>query len=90
MSLNLPCSLTRRSRSGLPLAYRPDLGVYTRQLRKCLSPLTSARGGVALEIRRWEDDVGSAGSPPPISTFRTMLVAGHPLARAAAAALEAR
>jgi len=46
-------------------------------------------GGVSLEIRRWEDDVGFRRLDPAIYTFRTTLVAGHALARAAAAALEA-
>jgi hypothetical protein len=52
-------------------------------------PVDLSAGGVALEIRRWEDDVGCRRLDPAISTFRTMLVAGHPLARAVAAALEA-
>ena len=52
-------------------------------------PVDLSAGGVVLEIRRWEDDVGFRRLDPAISTFRTMLVAGQPLAGAAAAALEA-
>lgn len=51
-------------------------------------PIDLSAGGVALEIRRWEDDVGFRRLDPAISTFRTMLVAGQPLAMAAEAALE--
>jgi hypothetical protein len=51
-------------------------------------PVDLSAGGVALEIRRWEDDVGFRRLDPAIYTFRTLLVAGQPLARAAAAALE--
>ena len=46
-------------------------------------------GGVSLEIRRWQDDVGFRRLDPAIYTFRTTLAAGQALARAAAAALEA-
>ena len=52
-------------------------------------PVDLRAGGGVLEIRRWEDDVGFRRLDPAISTFRTMLVAGQPLAGAAAAALEA-
>jgi hypothetical protein len=44
-------------------------------------------GGVALEIRRWEDDVGFRRLDPASYTFRTTLAAGHALAVAAEAAL---
>lgn len=44
-------------------------------------------GGVALEIRRWEDDVGFRQFDPASYTFRTTLAAGHPLTLAAEAAL---
>ena len=46
-------------------------------------------GGVALEIRRWEDDVGFRRLDPASYTFRTTLASGHPLAMAAEAALAA-
>jgi hypothetical protein len=46
-------------------------------------------GGVALEIRRWEDDVGFRRLDPASYMFRTTLTAGHTLAMAAAAALAA-
>ena len=46
-------------------------------------------GGVSLEIRRWEDDVGFRRLDPVSYTFRTTLAAGHPLAMAAEAALAA-
>ncbi len=52
-------------------------------------PVDLGAGGVVLEIRRWEDDAGFRRLDPAISTFRMMLVAGHPLARAVEAALEA-
>jgi hypothetical protein len=45
-------------------------------------------GGVALEIRRWEDDVGFRRLDPASYTFRTTLTAGNTLAMAAEAALE--
>jgi hypothetical protein len=44
---------------------------------------------ICLEIRRWDDDVGFRRLTPTIATFRTMLAAGQPLARAAEAALVA-
>jgi hypothetical protein len=52
-------------------------------------PVDLSTGGVALEIRQWGDDVGFRRLDPAIYTFRTMLVAGHALARAAEAALTA-
>jgi hypothetical protein len=53
------------------------------------APVDLNAGGVSLEIRRWEDDVGFHRLAPAISTFRTTLAAGHALARAAEAALAA-
>ena len=53
------------------------------------APVDLNAGGVSLEIRRWEDDVGFRRLDPVISTFRMTLVAGHPLAMAAEAALAA-
>jgi hypothetical protein len=53
------------------------------------APVDLNAGGVSLEIRRWEDDVGFRRLAPAISTFRTTLAAGHALARAAEAALAA-
>jgi hypothetical protein len=53
------------------------------------APVDLNAGGVALEIRRWEDEVGFRRLDPVIHTFRTTLVAGHALARAAEAALAA-
>ena len=44
---------------------------------------------MALEIRRWDDDVGFRRLDPASYTFRTILAAGHPLAIAAEAALAA-
>jgi hypothetical protein len=44
-------------------------------------------GGIALEIRRWEGDVGFRRLDPASYTFRTTLAAGHPLTLAAEAAL---
>jgi hypothetical protein len=58
-------------------------------VEQSLLPVDLNAGGVALEIRRWEDDVGFRRLAPAIAMFRTMLVAGYPLARAAATALEA-
>jgi hypothetical protein len=46
-------------------------------------------GGVSLEIRRWQDDVGFRRLDPAMYTFRTTLATGHALARAAEAALAA-
>jgi hypothetical protein len=43
-------------------------------------------GGVSLEIRRWEDDVGFHRLDPAVYTFRSTLAAGYALARAAEAA----
>jgi hypothetical protein len=51
------------------------------------APLDLNEGGVSLEIRRWEDDVGFRRLDPAIYTFRSTLAAGHALARAAEAAL---
>ena len=53
------------------------------------TPVDLNAGGVCLEIRRWEDDVGFRRLDPVISTFRTALAAGQPLATAAEAALAA-
>jgi hypothetical protein len=53
------------------------------------APLDLNEGGVSLEIRRWEDDVGFRRLDPAIYTFRSTLAAGHALARAAEAALGA-
>jgi hypothetical protein len=53
------------------------------------APVNLNEGGVALEIRRWEDDVGFRRLDPAIYTFRTTLAAGHSLAMAAGAALAA-
>jgi hypothetical protein len=53
------------------------------------APVDLNEGGVCLEIRRWEDDVGFRRLDPVIYTFRTALAAGHALARAAEAALAA-
>lgn len=44
-------------------------------------------GGVSLEIRRWEDDVGFRRLDPAVYTFRSTLAAGQALARAAETAL---
>ena len=52
-------------------------------------PVNLDEGGVALEIRRWEDAVGFRRLAPAIYTFRTTLAAGHPLTMAAEAALAA-
>jgi len=46
-------------------------------------------GGVSLEIRRWEEDVGFRRLDPASYRFRTTLAAGHPLAMAAETALAA-
>lgn len=51
------------------------------------APVDLNAGGVALEIRRWEDDVGFRRLDHSLYTFRTTLAAGHALARAAEAAL---
>jgi hypothetical protein len=51
------------------------------------APVDVNTGGVSLEIRRWEDDVGFRRLDPVIYTFRTTLAAGHPLAMAAETAL---
>jgi hypothetical protein len=51
------------------------------------APVDLSAGGVALEIRRWEDDVGFRRLDHSLYTFRTTLAAGHALARAAEAAL---
>jgi hypothetical protein len=51
------------------------------------APVDLNAGGVALEIRRWEDDVGFHRLDPAIYAFRTTLAAGHALARAAETAL---
>ena len=53
------------------------------------APVDLNAGGVSLEIRRWEDDVGFRRLDPAIYTFRTTLAAGHALAMAAEAALAA-
>jgi len=53
------------------------------------APVELNEGGVSLEIRRWEDDVGFRRLAPAIYTFRTTLATGHALARAAEAALAA-
>ena len=52
-------------------------------------PVNLDEGGVALEIRRWEDAVGFRRLDPAIYTFRTTVAAGHPLTMAAEAALAA-
>src|SRR5262245_34518613 len=51
------------------------------------APVDLNAGGVALEIRRWEDDVGFRRLDPAIYTFRTTLATGYALAMAAEAAL---
>jgi hypothetical protein len=51
------------------------------------APVNLDAGGVSLEIRRWDDDVGFRRLDPAIYTLRTTLAAGHTLARAAEAAL---
>jgi hypothetical protein len=51
------------------------------------APVDLNTGGVALEIRRWEDDVGFRQLTPAVATFRTTLAAGHALAVAAEATL---
>jgi hypothetical protein len=53
------------------------------------APVDLNEGGVSLEIRRWDNDVGFRRLDPAISTFRSTLAAGHALARAAEAALVA-
>jgi len=50
-------------------------------------PVDLNAGGVSLEIRRWEDDIGFRRLAPAIYAFRTTLATGHPLAMAAEAAL---
>jgi hypothetical protein len=51
------------------------------------TPVHLHAGGVSLEIRRWEDDVGFRRLDPAIYAFRMALAAGHALARAAETAL---
>jgi hypothetical protein len=51
------------------------------------APVDLNVGGVALEIRRWDDDVGFRRIDHALYTFRTTLAAGQALAMAAEAAL---
>jgi hypothetical protein len=51
------------------------------------APIDLNAGGVSLEIRRWEDDVGFRRLDPAIYAFRMTLATGHPLATAVEAAL---
>jgi hypothetical protein len=53
------------------------------------APVDLNEGGVSLEIRRWDDDVGFRRLDSAMYTFRSTLAAGHTLARAAEAALAA-
>ena len=80
-------SLILRSHCWIPPGPSTRSGARNQADEEVCAAIDLYAGGVSLEIRRWEDDVGFRRLNPSLYTFRATLAAGHSLAMAAEAAL---